>query len=141
MIKLKYKEMVILEQVHTKYSKNGKGHYVPGMIHNDTLYISGQLSLDLETGKVVEGGVRAETQQTLENMELVLDAANVTKDDVVMVRIYTSDVKNWDVINEVYSAYFGSHKPARVIVPTTELHYGCLIEIEAMAEVKKDKGE
>lgn len=125
-----------MKQIHTKYSKNGKGHYVPGMIHNDTLYISGQLSLDLETGKVVEGGIKAETERTLANMELVLDAAELTKDDIVMVRLYTSDVENWDIINEVYSNYFGAHKPARVVVPTKELHYGCLVEIEAVAAIK-----
>lgn len=125
-----------MKPVHTEYSKNGKGHYVPGMIHNDTLYISGQLSLDLETGEVVEGGIAAETKKALANMELVLNEAGLTKEDVVMVRLYTSDVENWSIINDEYSKYFGEHKPARAVVPTRELHYGCLVEIEAVAAVK-----
>lgn len=125
-----------MKEVHTKYSRNSKGHYVPGMIHNDTLYISGQLSLNLETGKIVEGGIAAETKRALSNMELVLNEAGLTKDDVVMIRLYTSDVENWDVINDEYSKYFGTHKPARAVVPTRELHYGCLVEIEAVAAVK-----
>lgn len=125
-----------MEPIHTEYSKNGKGHYVPGMIHNDTLYISGQLSLNLDTGKIVEGGIAAETKKALSNMELVLNEAGLTKEDVVMVRLYTSDVENWNVINDEYSKYFGDHKPARAVVPTRELHYGCLVEIEAVAAIK-----
>lgn len=125
-----------MKEVHTKYSRNSKGHYVPGMIHNDTLYISGQLSLNLETGKIVEGGIAAETKRALSNMELVLNEAGLTKDDVIMIRLYTSDVENWDVINDEYSKYLGTHKPARAVVPTRELHYGCLVEIEAVAAVK-----
>ncbi|MBF0753873.1 MULTISPECIES: RidA family protein [Jeotgalicoccus] len=125
-----------MRAIHTKYSRNSKGHYVPGMIHNDTLYISGQLSLDLDTGEIVEGGIAAETKRALENMEMVLKEADLTKKDIVMVRLYTSDVDNWDIINEEYSNYFGDHKPARAVVPTRELHYGCLIEIEAVAAIK-----
>lgn len=125
-----------MKEIHTEYSRNSKGHYVPGMIHNDTLYISGQLSLDLETGKIVEGGIAAETKRALQNMELVLDEAGLTKEDIVMVRLYTSEVENWDIINAEYSKYFGNHKPARAVVPTRELHYGCLVEIEAVAAVK-----
>src|SRR5690625_265068 len=106
------------------------------MIHNDTLYISGQLSLNLDTGKIVEGGIAAETKKALTNMELVLNEAGLTKEDVVMVRLYTSDVENWNVINDEYSKYFGDHKPARAVVPTRELHYGCLVEIEAVAAIK-----
>ncbi|MEY8560585.1 RidA family protein [Jeotgalicoccus halotolerans] len=125
-----------MRAIHTKYSRNSKGHYVPGMIHNDTLYISGQLSLDLDSGEIVEGGIAAETKRALENMEMVLKEADLTKKDIVMVRLYTSDVDNWDIINEEYSNYFGDHKPARAVVPTRELHYGCLIEIEAVAAIK-----
>lgn len=125
-----------MRAIHTKYSRNSKGHYVPGMIHNDTLYISGQLSLDLDTGEIVEGGIAAETKRALENMEMVLKEADLTKKDIVMVRLDTSDVDNWDIINEEYSNYFGDHKPARAVVPTRELHYGCLIEIEAVAAIK-----
>lgn len=125
-----------MRAIHTKYSRNSKGHYVPGMIHNDTLYISGQLSLDLDTGEIVERGIAAETKRALENMEMVLKEADLTKKDIVMVRLYTSDVDNWDIINEEYSNYFGDHKPARAVVPTRELHYGCLIEIEAVAAIK-----
>ena len=52
-----------------------------------------------------------------------------------MCRVYISDVYLWDEVNRVYAAFFGEHKPVRVIVPTRELHHGALVEIEAMAEM------
>ena len=66
----------------------------------------------------------------------VLKAAGVTKDNVVQCRIYISDVSYWDAINEVYGKFFGEHKPARVVVPVPALHFGCLVEIEAVAEME-----
>ena len=49
--------------------------------------------------------------------------------------LYIPDMKYWEKINELYAEYFGHHRPARVVVPTKELHYGALVEIEAVAEV------
>ena len=62
--------------------------------------------------------------------------AGCTKEDVVLCRLYIPDVAAWDAVNAVYAAFFGAHKPARVIVPTRELHHGARIEIEAIAEVR-----
>lgn len=72
-------------------------------------------------------------------MQAVLAAADADKSDVRMCRIYTPDVANWDVIDEQYALFFGTHKPARVVVPTTALHFGCLVEIEAVAKIKEKK--
>lgn len=54
----------------------------------------------------------------------------------VLCRVYISDIALWDEVNAVYAAFFGSHKPARVVVPTRALHHGALVEIEAVAELK-----
>lgn len=55
---------------------------------------------------------------------------------MVLCRVYISDIALWDEVNAVYAAFFGSHKPARVVVPTRALHHGALVEIEAVAELK-----
>ncbi len=112
------------------------GHYSPGVIAGGMLYISGQLPIDPGTGKIAEGGIREQTKQALANVGRVLEAAGCRREDVVMCRVYISDMGNWDAVNEVYSAFFGSHKPARAVVPTRELHHGALVEIEATAEMK-----
>lgn len=124
-----------MKPIHTKYSKNNPGHYVPAMEHNGTLYISGQLSIDNETGKIPSGGIKVETEQALKNLDVVLEAAGITRENIIMCRVYTPDVKYWDEINVIYSEYFKDHKPARAIVPTMPLHHDCLIEIEAVAEL------
>jgi 2-iminobutanoate/2-iminopropanoate deaminase len=51
--------------------------------------------------------------------------------------VYLSDIGNWDVFNEVYAEFLGEHRPARTVVPVSALHYGSLIEIEAIAEVEE----
>jgi reactive intermediate/imine deaminase len=108
-------------------------HYSPGVVYNGLLYVSGQLSIDPATGAVPPGGVAAETRQALLNLEAVLAAVCAKKTDVIQCRVYTPDVDLWDEINAVYAEFFGDHKPARCVVPTSRLHYGCLVEIEAVA--------
>lgn len=115
-------------------SKN-PGHYVPGIISKGMLYVSGQLPKDLDTGKIIEGGIDVQAKQALANVERVLVAGGCTLQDVVMCRVYISNMDNWDVVNKVYADYFGQHMPARVVVPTRDLHFGALVEIEAMAEL------
>lgn len=87
---------------------NKKGHYSPGVIMNGNLYISGQLPINPATGKIDGTDIVSQTKQALENVERVFN---------------------------LYTDFFGSHRPARVVVPTRNLHYGALIEIEAVAEM------
>ena len=126
----------MIKKVETKYSVKDGGHYTPGIVYNQTLYISGQLSIDPETGKVPKGGIKAEARQALKNLDTVLKAAGAAKTDVLHCRVYLPDVKYWGDLNEAYSEFFGQHKPARVVVPSNNLYDGCLVEIEAVAAVK-----
>ena len=112
-----------------------KGHYVPGIISRGMLYISCQLPMDHELGKMVTGDIAEQTKTALANVEKVLRAAGAAKENVVLCRVYIPDVALWDTVNRVYGEFFGSHKPARVVVPTRELHNGALVEIEAVAEM------
>jgi 2-iminobutanoate/2-iminopropanoate deaminase len=124
-----------MKKITPKYNGESKGHYTPGIISNGMLYISGQLSLDPDSKKVPEGGIEAHTRLALANVECVLEAAGLCRNDVVQCRVYVSDIDQWEIVNQVYAEFFGEHKPARIVVPTGRLHYGCLIEIEAIAEV------
>ena len=112
------------------------GHYTPGMISNGNLYISGQTSVDPATGKPAPGGIHAETLMALQKMEVVLRASGLTKEAVVMCRVYITSSDLWGDVNEAYAQFFGSHKPARAIIPIKELNHGCLIELEAIAELE-----
>ena len=123
-----------MQKIETQYSVRDGGHYSPATLWNDTLFISGQLSVDPETGVPPEG-LRAQARQALQNLDTVLTAAGARRSDVLFCRVYLPDVAYWGTLNEEYAAFFGSHKPARVVVPTGPLYGGCLVEIEAVAQV------
>lgn len=123
-----------MKEVILNVKGENKGHYVPGMISNGILYISGQLSLNLDTREVCRGGIREHMRQALNNVDRVLKAAGSRREDVVFCRVYVAGIDNWDDVNDEYKIFFGNHKPARIIVSAKELHFGCLVEIEAIAE-------
>lgn len=123
-----------MKLVHTQYSRKAPGHYSPGVISGNMLFISGQLSMEPETRVVPLGGIVPETRRALANVEAVLKAAGLAKENVVMCRVYIPDIALWDQVDSVYAQFFGSHRPARVVVPSRQLHGGCLVEIEAVAE-------
>ena len=125
-----------MKTVIPQETRKSVGHYVPGVISNGMLYISGQLPVDPETGVMPEGGVRAQARMALANVERILLAAGLSRENVVQCRVYVPDVAYWDEVNAVYAEFFGAHKPARVVVPSRDLHGGALVEIEALAEMK-----
>ena len=114
------------------------GHYTPGVISNGMLYISGQLPADPDTGKTIEGDIKAQTKRALLNVERVLTAAGLSKNNVVQCRVYIPDVALWGDVNQVYSDFFMDHKPARVVVPSRNLFGDALVEIEASAEMNNN---
>ncbi|MCP4051365.1 MAG: RidA family protein [bacterium] len=109
------------------------GHYSQAVAHNGTLYISGQLPVDPRNPDKPVGSIEEQTKQTLKNIEALLLAADTSKENVLKVTIYISDIALWGRVNTVYAEYFGKNKPARAAVPTRDLPKGYQIEIEAVA--------
>ena len=110
------------------------GHYSQCVEHNGLLYLSGQLPINPET-KSIADNIEDQINQALSNINAVLLAAGCSKNDVIQVRIYVVGVHHWDKVNEVYSHFFEEHRPARCIVPVPELHFGSLVEIEAISAI------
>ena len=115
-----------------------KGHYTPGIISHGMLYISGQLSIDPDTRQLPPPDIEQHVALALSNVERVLKAAGLKKENVVQCRLYITDIENWDRVNAAYAAFFGCHRPARIVVPVPSLHFGCLAEIEAVAELPEE---
>jgi len=109
------------------------GHYSQAMIHQGLVFVSGQLAIDPETGEKMIGSIEEQTERTILNVEAVLKAAGCDLNHVLKTTVYIANIDLWGQVNEVYAEMFGSHKPARAIVPTRDLHHGFLIEIEAVA--------
>jgi 2-iminobutanoate/2-iminopropanoate deaminase len=123
--------------VDSEAKKRSKAHYSSAVVHDGIVYISGQLPMDTEKGQPVSGGIGEHTRAALQSLSEVLEAAGSSKENVLRTTAYISDVSLWSTVNEVYAEFFGRHRPARTMVPTPELHYGCLIEIDAVAYVDK----
>lgn len=98
------------------------------------LYLSGQLGTD-STGKLVTGGVEAETRQTLDNIKAALERNGSSLDNVVKCTAMLADMKEWPAMNTVYATYFTKHFPARSAFGTTGLALGARMELECMATV------
>ena len=97
------------------------------------VFASGQLGLDVATGKLVPGGIAAETRQVCENLKAVLEAAGSSLDKVVKVTIYMADLAELMAMNEVFSRYFPLDPPARTTFQCAALVGGARVEIEAIA--------
>jgi enamine deaminase RidA (YjgF/YER057c/UK114 family) len=94
--------------------------------------MSGQLPVD-RVSKVIPSSIEEQTELVLNNAEAILKEAGSDRNHVLQVRVYISNIELWDQVNKVYSNFFADHKPTRCIIPTRELHFGCLIEIEITA--------
>ena len=101
----------------------------------DWVFASGQLGMDPRTGRLAEGGIRAETRQVCENLKAVLEAAGSSLGKVVKVTIYLADVAELMPMNEVFAAYFPQDPPARTTFQAAALIAGARVEIEAIATV------
>lgn len=110
-----------------------KGHYSPGMVAGGFVFVSGQLPSDPASGEIVAGGIELQTERALRNVELILRTAGSSLDRVTAMTIYISDGDLWGAVNGVYARVMGDHRPARAIVPVKDLHFGALIEIQAVA--------
>ncbi len=122
-----------IKELYTPNIPEPKGHYSQAIQYNDTIYVSGQLPVNPFTGDPVKGDIEEQTLQVLENIETILRDSGSDKKKILKTTVYISDMDKWASVNEVYKAFFGKHKPARAVVPTRELHYGVLVEIEAVA--------
>lgn len=122
-----------MEFVRPPFRGENKGHYTAGVISKGMLYVSGQLSIDPDTREVAKGDIKDHTRLALDNVDRVLKEAGVTRNDVVFCRVYTSDVKYWGPINEVYAEFFGEPYPARSAFAVRALPKGALVEIEMIA--------
>lgn len=111
------------------------GHYSQAIVQDNLVYVAGQLPFDPETGEKVLGTVAEQTKRVLLNLEAVLNAAGTGKNNVLKTTVYIVDMDQWGEVNKVYEEFFGDHKPARAVVPTVPLHFGFLIEIDAVAVI------
>ncbi|MDA9036125.1 RidA family protein [Flavobacteriaceae bacterium] len=110
------------------------GPYNQAVFINNTLYLSGQIPLIPETMELVEGDIKKETQRVMQNLEAVLDAAEMNFENVVKTSIFLSDMNNFGKVNEIYASYFDNETaPARETVAVKTLPKSVRVEISMIA--------
>ena len=122
--------------VQTDQAPAPVGPYNQAIIHNGTLYASGQIAINPATGALVLDSIEAETHQVMKNIAAVLTEAGATFEDVLKCSVFVSDMKNYGRINAVYSEYFNDDTaPARELVEVANLPKYVNIEISVIAAV------
>jgi 2-iminobutanoate/2-iminopropanoate deaminase len=106
------------------------------VISGEFVFTSGQVGIDPQTGALVTGGIADETRRALLNIAAVLDSSGTGIDSVVKTTVYITDLSEFTVFNDVYSDFFGDHRPARAIVQVGALPAEARVEIEAIASVR-----
>lgn len=108
------------------------GPYSQGIRSGNTLWFSGQIGLDPETGEL-SGDIESQTRQVFRNLQAVGDAAGFSLGDVVAVEVYLADIGHYQAFNEIYAEYFEEDPPARAVVEVSELPRGALVEVKMTA--------
>lgn len=110
------------------------GPYNQAILSNGTLYVSGQIAMDPKTGELVDGDIKEEAQQCMENIKAILAEAGMTFENVVKSSIFLSDMNQFSAVNEVYASYFNAETaPARETVEVANLPKFVNVEISMIA--------
>jgi 2-iminobutanoate/2-iminopropanoate deaminase len=109
------------------------GPYSQAVLAGGWLFISGQIPIDPQTGRMVEGSFEDKVRRVLENIKAIVEAAGGSLKDIVKVTVYLRDISRFEEFNRVYSEYFKEEPPARVVVEVSNLPKGADLEVEAIA--------
>ena len=110
------------------------GPFSPAIKVDGFIYVSGQVGQHPATGKVVEGGIAAETERVLQNLSAVLEAAGKSFDDVVRAGVFLTSMNDFVVMNGIYARYFSQPFPARTTIAVAALPLGACIEIDLVVK-------
>ena len=119
--------------IQTEEAPKAVGPYSQGVCMNAIQFISGQLPVDPKTGKIVEGGIKAQTEQSLKNLGAVLKATQLDYPNVLKTTVLLADINDFGGMNEVYAKFFTENPPARACFQVAALPMGALVEIEAVS--------
>ena len=124
-----------IKAIHTDHAPAAIGPYSQGIIANGFLFTAGQIALDPQSGQVVAGDVKAQTERVLTNLSEVLAAGGASWRHVVKTTVFLRDMNDFPAMNETYTQVLGDNRPARTTVAAAGLPRGVLVEIDAIAEL------
>ncbi len=123
----------MIKAIQSNKSAAPIGPYSQAIKAGGFIFVAGEKGLDVKTGKIVPGGIAAETRQTLENIRGILEACGSSMDKVVQSFVFMTDLKEFEEMNRVYADYFTATPPGRTTVEVKSLPAGAHIEITVTA--------
>ena len=121
-----------MEKVYTKNAPDAIGPYSQAVKVNGLVFTSGQIAINPATGNVEAATIEAQTEQVCTNLKNVLEASGSSLEKAVKTVCFLKDMNDFAAFNEVYAAFMGEHRPARVCVEVSNIAHGCLLEMDAI---------
>jgi 2-iminobutanoate/2-iminopropanoate deaminase len=122
-----------LQVIKTDKAGAPVGPYSQGIKAGGFVFVAGEKGMDPATGKIVPGGIEAETRRTLENVKAILEAAGSRMDLAVQTFVFLTDLNDFSKMNAIYAEYFTKNPPGRTTVEVTKLPAGAHVEITVTA--------
>jgi 2-iminobutanoate/2-iminopropanoate deaminase len=119
--------------IHTDRAPQAIGPYSQAIAWNGLVFVSGQIPLDPATGKIVEGGIAAQTRQVMANIAAILEAAGSSLASTLRATVYLKDMNEFPAMNAVYAEFFPADPPARATVEVARLPRDVRVEIDVVA--------
>jgi 2-iminobutanoate/2-iminopropanoate deaminase len=110
------------------------GPYSPAIETDGFVFLSGQIPIDSQTGKIIDGDIKTQTEKCLKNLDNLLKAADLTTQNVIKTTIYLTNMADYAVVNQVYGEFFTAPYPARTAINVVALPLGAKVEIEVIAK-------
>ena len=125
-----------MQAIATELAPVARGHYSQALVHEGIVYVSGQLPVVPGDEERRLEGFDAQARQVLANVLAIVEAAGSSRDRILRATVYIAGVEHWPALNRVYAEVMGEHRPARTVVPVPALHYGYLVEMDAIAALR-----
>ena len=124
------------ETVFTDKAPEAIGPYSQAVRTGKLLFVSGQIPLEPESGEMIDGGIKPQTERVLKSLKAIVEQAGGRMEDVVKTTVYLTDLSLFTEMNEVYAQFFSQNRPARATVQVAALPKGALVEIDAIAQCR-----
>ncbi|GAB3275491.1 RidA family protein [Kineosporia babensis] len=116
-----------------------KGHYSHAAVHGGIAYVAGQLPIGRDGDPLPELPFAEQVGQVLDNLDRCLSAAGSDRAHLLSTTVFVTDIQQWPLFDELYGAWLGDHRPARIVAEVARLHFGCAVEVAAVAAVPDEK--
>ncbi len=125
-----------MKAISTVAAPTARGHYSQAIVHAGVVYVAGQLPLVPNAPEKVLTAFEEQARQVVDNVIAILEEAGSGADLILKATVYIADVSHWPEFNAIYAERLGAHRPARTVVPVAQLHYGYLVEMDAIAALR-----